>query len=175
MRVALAAVFLFAAAISPTGVAAQDDDHPPAAGCALPNINEMVRSVFGSYAAAYHTGGSTPGAQSANGKVRIFQRGSVSCMFFRSAPPPSEALFVILNSYANADDAAKAFKNGTASAKSVHQDGNVQFADSPGKTLAFDNDRLVAEVRWATAKGATNNSVAGATLEPIARQVLIPK
>jgi len=135
----------------------------------------MVRSVFGPYAAAYHTGGSTPGAQSANGKVRIFQRGSVSCMFFRSAPPPSEALFVILNSYANADDAAKAFRSGTASAKTVHQDGNVQFADAPGKTLAFDNDRLVAEVRWATAKGATNNSVEGATLEPIARQVLIPK
>ena len=130
----------------------------------------MVRSVFGPYAAAYHTGGSTPGAQSANGKVRIFQRGSVSCMFFRSAPPPGEALFVILNSYANADDAAKAFRSGTASAKTVHQDGNVQFADAPGKTLAFDNDRLVAEVRWATAKGATNNSVEGATLEPIARR-----
>jgi len=95
VRVALAAVFLFAAAISPTGVAAQVDDHRPAAGCALPNINEMVRSVFESY--------------------------------------------------------------------------------SPGKTLAFDNDRLVAEIRWATAKGATNNSVSNATLEPIARQVLIPK
>jgi hypothetical protein len=137
---------MFAAALSPTGVAAQDEDHPPDPGCALPKINEMVRSVFGPYAAAYHAGGSTPGAQSANGKVRIFQKGMVSCMFFR-----------------------------TASAKSVHQDGTLQFADMPGKTLAFDNDRLLAEVRWATAKGATNESVSGATLEPIARQVLIPK
>jgi hypothetical protein len=174
MRAALTAVFLFAAAVSPIGVAAQDEEHPPDPGCALPKINEMVRSVFGPFAAAYHTGGSTPGAQSANGKVRIFRKGTVSCMFFRSAPPPSEALFTILNSYANPDDAAKAFKNVTASAKNVHQDGKVQFADSPGKTMAFDGDRLLAEVRWATAKGATNISVSAATLEPIARQLLIP-
>jgi hypothetical protein len=172
MRVVLAAFFLFAAAVSPTGVSAQDD-HPPAPGCALIKINDMVRSIFGSYAAAYHTSGSNPGAQSANGKVRIFEKDVVSCMFFRSAPPPSEALFVILYSYANADDAAKAFKNGTASAK-FHQDEKIQFADSPGKTLAY-YDTLLAEVRWATAKGATNDSVSGATLEPIAKQVLIPK
>ena len=174
MRGVLVAVFLLAAGVSPIGVAAQDD-HPPAPGCALPKINEMVRSVFGPYAAAYHAGGLNPGAQSADGKVRVFEKGMVSCMFFRSAPPPSEALFVILNSYANANDAAKAFKNGTALAKAVHQDGKVQFADSPGKTLAYDNHRLLAEVRWATAKGPTNNSVSGATLEPIAGQVLIPK
>ena len=99
----------------------------------------------------------------------------MSCMFFRTAPPPSEALFVILNSYANPDDAARAFKNGAASAKTVHQDGQVQDADAPGKPLAFDNHGLLAEVRWATAKGATNTSVSGETLEPIARQVLIPK
>ena len=66
-------------------------------------------------------------------------------MFFRSAPPPSEALFVIVNSYANAEDAAKAFKKGGASAKTVHRDGKVQFADRPGKTLAYDNDRLLAK------------------------------
>ena len=173
MRAVLAAFFLFAATVSPTGIAAQDD-HPPDPGCALPKINEMVRAVFGPYAAAYHTSGSNPGAQSANGKVRIFAKGTVSCMFFRSAPPPSEALFVIDYSYWNADDAATAFKNGTASAKSVHEDGKIQFADSPGVTLAYYGTSM-AEVRWATAKGATNNSISGATLEPIAKQVLIPK
>jgi hypothetical protein len=165
---------LFAAAVSPAGIAAQED-HPPDPGCALLKINEMVRSVFGPFAVAYHTSGLNPGAQSANGKVRVFAKGTISCMFFRSAPPPSEALFTILYSYANADDAATAFKNGAASAKSVHQDAKVQFADSPGTTFAYDNDRLIAEVRWATAKGPTNSNVSGASLEPIARQLLIPK
>jgi hypothetical protein len=174
MRGVLVAAFLLATGVSASDVAAQDD-HPPATGCTLPKINDMVRSVFGPYAAVYHTGGSNPGAQSADGKVRVFEKGTVSCMFFRSAPPPSEALFVILNSYASADDATKAFKNGTASAKAVHQDGKVQFDDSPGRTVAYDGDKLLAEVRWATAKGPTNTSVSGATLEPIARQVLMPK
>ena len=173
MRCVLVAFFLVAAAISPTGVAAQDD-HPPATGCTLPRINEMVSSIFGHYAAVYHASGSNPGAQSKNGMVRIFAASSVSCMFFRSAPP-SEALFVILRSYANTSDASKAFHNDTLSAKAVHQDGKLQFADSPGKVLAYDNETLLSEVRWASAQGPTNNSVPGEKLEPIARQALNSK
>lgn len=174
MRAALAAVFLFAAAVLPPGAAAQDD-HPPASGCALPKINDMARAVFGAYAAVYHTGGSTPGAQSSDGKVRIFTQGMVSCMFFRTAPPPSEALFVILHSYANSSDAAKAFAAGNRLGTSAHTTGAVQFIDSPGKTLAYDNDRLLAEVRWASRDGSSNKNIPGTRLEAIAVQALIPK
>lgn len=70
MRSAVAGVVVIVVSLLMTGVAAQED-HPPASGCALPRINEMLRSVFGSYAAVYHTSGSDPGAQSRNGKVRV--------------------------------------------------------------------------------------------------------
>lgn len=176
MRSVFAAVLVAVASVLMISLAAQED-HPPASGCALPKINEMARSVFGPYAAVYHTGGLVPGDQSANGKVRIFAQGVVSCMFFRSAPPPrSEALFAILHSYENPEDAATAFKHGMnpAMAKTVHQDGKVEFANSPGKAVAH-YDTLLAEVRWATSQGRDNTSVSGATLEPIARQLLIPK
>lgn len=149
------------------------DTVPPGmgTGCALPGVVPLARKIFGPYAVVYHTSGSNGAAQSATGKIRVLAKGTVSCMFFRTAPPPSEVLFVIVNAFTNSNDAATAFSNGMQVSKVFRHVGPVQFAEVPGRVLAYRGDEVV-EVRWATATGASNTAIAPAKLEPIASVLL---
>ncbi len=130
-------------------------------GCGLSAVTTAVTKIFGAASFVDHYSGSGTGPTVSGG---TFRAGGVICRFRR----PADMLYVSL---IVTDKAEKIFEDSRGS-MTVKQNGSATLAESPGHVIGYSGEKLI-DVRWEMLPtGASNPSVSGATLEPVAMALI---
>ncbi len=130
-------------------------------GCGLSAVTTAATKAFGAALFVDHFSGSGSGSTVSGG---TFRAGGVICRFRR----PSDMLYV---SMIVTDKAEKIFEDSRGS-MTVKHNGSATLAESPGHVIGYSGDALI-DVRWELLpSGASNSSVSGATLEPVAMALI---